>query len=509
MRRLLNHLCRNRFTAAITGVVITATTQSSSVTTVLLVGFVSAGLMTLQQSIGVIMGANIGSTITAQLIAFKITHYALVPVALGFALKSLGPNARTRQSGASIMGLGLVFFGMALMSHATQPLRTFEPFVRLMEHLATPLVGIAAGAVFTAVVQSSAATMGLAIILLGEGLISLPGGIALAFGANIGTCATAMLASIGQSRPAWQTASVHVMFNVIGVLLWLPFVDYLIEAVQALGTDPARQLANAHTLFNVANTIVFIGLTGPIAWLVRKMLPIRPAPETVVLEPKFLDAVYLKTPAIALDLAHREVVRLGELTAHFAGRARKAIATGDEADLDELAPMDNDIDHLYRAIVEYLRQLIGRDLADHEADRADDLLAMAQSLEAIGDLYETSLVELGRERIRHGLVISPQTESTLLALHGEARVALRHALDAMAGRDKALAKQVTKRRKDFAAMARAAHRQVSRRLGADADHRADTFMLETELIDVAERLYALAHRIADRVKRDPALEDAA
>ena len=262
MKNILARLTMNRFSGVFAGAFITSIIQSSSVTTVLVVGFISAGLMTLSQSIGVILGADIGTTITAQIIAFKVTKYALALIAIGFALNFLGKRNSVKQTGAMLMGLGLIFFGMELMSNATRPLRTYEPFITMMTQMANPFWGILIGTVFTGLIQSSSATIGIVIVLASQGFISLEAGIALAFGANIGTCVTALLAAIGKPREAIQAAWVHVLFKVIGVLLWLAFIPQLAQFVRfispeaeglsgiaRLGAETPRQIANAHTVF--------------------------------------------------------------------------------------------------------------------------------------------------------------------------------------------------------------------------------------------------------------------
>ena len=202
-------------------------------TTVLVVGFITAGLMSMSQSVGVIMGANIGTTITAQIVAFKVTKAALLMIGVGFCMLFMSKSERTKQYGAMLMGLGLVFFGMSVMSDAMKPLRSFQPFLDLMIQMENPIIGILIAAAFTGLIQSSSATTGIVIVMASQGFITLPAGIALAFGANIGTCVTAMLASIGKPREAVRAAVVHVFFNVAGVLLWIMFIPQLAEVVTA------------------------------------------------------------------------------------------------------------------------------------------------------------------------------------------------------------------------------------------------------------------------------------
>jgi len=320
MKTILAKLTSNRFMGAATGAFVTAIIQSSSVTTVLVVGFITAGLMSMAQSVGIIMGANIGTTITAQIVAFKVTKYALLMVASGFGMLFFSKQEKIKHYGGMLMGLGLVFFGMSVMSDAMSPLRSYQPFLDMMTRMENPFIGILVAAGFTALIQSSSATTGIVIVMATQGFITLEAGIALAFGANIGTCVTAMLASIGKPREAVRAAVVHVLFNVFGVLLWLGLIPYLAEVVTWLspahpelsGTDKLaaeapRQIANAHTVFNIMNTIIFIGFTGQFARLVEKLVPDKPLDESKVIKPKFLDAELLETPSLALDLARLEI----------------------------------------------------------------------------------------------------------------------------------------------------------------------------------------------------------
>ncbi|HIE53595.1 MAG TPA: Na/Pi cotransporter family protein, partial [Chromatiaceae bacterium] len=309
LKKLLARMTTNRFKGVLAGATTTAIIQSSSVTTVLVVGFVSAGLMKLEQTIPIIMGASIGTTVTAQIVAFKITHYALLIVAVGFALQFLSKNEVVKRTGNMIFGFGLIFFGMSLMGDATAPLRDYEPFIDLLRQMDHPLYGILHSAVFTAVVQSSSATTGVIIMLASQGLISLEQGIALVFGANIGTCVTALLAAIRSSRDALRTALVHITFNTLGVVIWYAAIPQFAELIRSISpTEPQlagmarlaaetpRQIANAHTLFNVGNTLLFIGFTQQFARLVTWLVPVTKEEKALEAAPKYLDRNLLETP---------------------------------------------------------------------------------------------------------------------------------------------------------------------------------------------------------------------
>ena len=227
LKDLLGKVTSNRFMGAGMGAVVTGLVNSSSVTTVILVGFISAGLMTMTQSVSVIMGANIGSTVTAQILAFNVTRFALPMITIGFLISFLAKKQNTQDYGRMLLGIGLVFYGMGLMSTAMTPLRSNEAFIGFIATLENPVLAVLTGMVFTAIIQSSAATTGIVIVLAGQGIMSLETAIAVAMGANIGTCATAGLAIIGKPREAVRAAVVHVLFNVAGVLVWIMFIDQL------------------------------------------------------------------------------------------------------------------------------------------------------------------------------------------------------------------------------------------------------------------------------------------
>ena len=328
LKLVLSQLTTNRFLGALTGAFVTGVLNSSSVTTVLVVGFVTAGVMTLAQSVGVIMGANIGSTATAQILAFNVSQYALLLVAIGFFMFFAGKKERLKHYGMMLMGLGLVFYGMGIMSDGMSPLRTYGPFLELLKRMENPILGLLAGAVFTGLVQSSAATVGIAIAMASEGLLSLPAGIALALGANIGTCVTALMAALGKPVEAVRAAIVHVLFNVMGVLIWIAFIPALadiavwispsnpeLEGTARMAAEVPRQIANANTFFNVVNTLLFISFAPWFARIAEMIYPEQPEQAGIIIEPKYLDDATLAVPSLALEQVRREFGRMGQITA--------------------------------------------------------------------------------------------------------------------------------------------------------------------------------------------------
>jgi len=508
MKNLLARLTTNRFTGAIAGALVTAVIQSSSVTTVLVVGFISAGLMSLTQSVGVIMGANVGTTITAQIIAFKVTKYALGMVAIGFAAQFSFKNETVRQYGSMIMGLGLVFFGMHVMSDATSPLRDYEPFKELIGQMENPLYAILLAAAFTAIVQSSSATTGLVIALALQGNISLPAGIALIFGANVGTCITAMLAAIGKPREAVRAAVVHVLFNVAGVALWFAFIPHLAALVTwispsseltgaaGLAAETPRQIANAHTVFNVTNTVVFIWCATPLAWLVHRLVPDRAVTEREAAGPKYLDELLLQTPSLAMDVVRLELGRLGAAAMHMARGSLDTVICGSRARLDALERMDNDVDALHGAIVTYLGRLSQENLSDHQSERLHNYLAASNYIESIGDMIETNLVEAGRQRLKDDLVISQATQNVLDGFHRKVCWAVERSVEALVAGDADVAREVMRAKNDINELARHAEAHLSRRLAADQPKRLAMFRLESEILEYLKRMYYFAKRVA-------------
>ena len=513
MKTILAKLTSNRFMGAVTGAFVTAVIQSSSVTTVLVVGFITAGLMSLSQSVGVIMGANIGTTITAQIVAFKVTKAALLMIGGGFSMLFISKNEKIKQYGAMLMGLGLVFFGMSVMSDAMKPLRSYQPFLDLMVQMENPLVGILIAAAFTGLVQSSSATTGIVIVMASQGFITLPAGIALAFGANIGTCVTAMLASIGKPREAVRAAMVHVLFNIAGVVLWFLFIPQLAEVVTSLsptypeltgidklGAETPRQIANAHTIFNIANTIIFIGFTAQFARLVEKLIPDRPIEEEgLVVTAKYLEPDLLKTPAFALDRVRMEMLNMGERVQAMVDKIMPAILSGNKNTLTEIREMDDEVDILYEQILEYMGGISKGTLTEAQTQELLNLMTALSELENIGDTVETNLVDLGNDRIDAGFSISESTAKVLNDFHDVVKKALSGAILAVAHNSPEAAQEVIKMKDEITDLAESAAAHQASRLVAEEPNRIAAYTTEIDIIEKQKRIYYFSKRMAKTV----------
>ncbi len=508
MRTYLERMTANRVTGLFSGVVVTTLTQSSSVTTVLLVGFVSASLMTFPQTIGIILGSGVASTFTAQIIAFKVTQYALGFVALGFVMSMMSGRRRSKQLGLVILALGLIFFGMAVMGDATRPLRDWQPFMNLIIHMRNLWLAMLIGTLFTAVIQSSGASIGLLIVLAGNGIIPLDEGIALMFGANIGTCITALLAAIGKPRAAQQVAFAHVTIKIVGVLIWMPFISDMVrftewlspsypglEGAARLAREAPRQIANAHTLFNIVNAFLFIWFVTPLTWLIGKLHPDRPVVEDPIIQAKYLDPGLLSTPVLALDRVRLEIKRLGGYTARDIDRVMTAAIGGYRDDLDEIKH-DQTVMKLHMQILEYIRALSRAELTERQSEQMEQLLFISDYYAAMNEISHINMTTTGRERIKYGIACSDETRRRLNTLFDRTREAVRLVNKALETQDRALALRVIGMKKEIEGLGREAMDYLSTRLLADLPKRAETFRIESDCIAQAKRLYYYAKRIA-------------
>ena len=513
MKDILGMLSNNRIMGMITGAIVTAVIQSSSVTTVMLVGFVTANLMSLSQTIGIIMGSNIGTTITAQIVAFKVTKYALLLMAVGFGMLFASKREKIQQYGYMIMGLGMIFFGMGVMSDAMRPLRAYQPFLDLMTQMSNPVWGILVAALFTALIQSSSATTGVIIVLAMQGLISLPAGIALSFGANIGTCVTAFLASIGKPREAVRVSMVHVLFNVMGVLIFLPFIGPFAKFVVSISPSPPegltglqataavlpRQVANAHTCFNLTCALLFLPLVSQMARFVFWLVPDKPLPEIEEIQPKYLNDMLMHTPSLALDAVRHEIKRMGKRVDIMNTAIMPAVLTGNRGSLQAVREMDEEVDVLYKHIVNYLARVSKLKLNEYQTQEMLKLMGAVNDLEHIGDVIEVNLVGLGEQRIKKEFNISDATRKVINTLHVVVSDALKATVRAVVEEDKDYAMRVLSMNADMKRLALEADLHQAQRLVSEDSGKFAAYSVEIEIIEKLKRIYYHAKRMAKTV----------
>lgn len=400
LRRILKLLTSNPFNALLVGLTLTSILQSSSATTVMVVGFVNAGLMSLMQAMGVIFGANVGTTITAQIIVFKLDKWVWLFLSVGALIYFFTKKKSYQALGESLLGFGILFFGLYHMSGALAPLRTDQTLINYLVNFGKhPYMGILASAIFTGIIQSSSVTTSLVVALSLQGIIPLPSAIALILGANIGTTVTAVIASAGANVSSKRAALVHFLFNFIGVIIILPFLKPFTELVLMTSDYLPRQVANAHTIFNVSMALFAVLLIKPFEKLVVSLLPT----EVEELEERktvYLDNRILSTPTVALDQATKELVRMGEITYKMVAACQNSFFDNKLNSLTTILEREIVVNILQREITTYLTRITEHDLIEEQSARALALMHAVNDIERIGDHAENivELIEIKRDQ---------------------------------------------------------------------------------------------------------------
>lgn len=440
MRKLLETLTRNRLMGVLVGTIVTVIIQSSSAVTVMVVGFVNAGLMDLSQALGVILGANIGTTITAQIIALKLTKIAPALVLVGvICTMFFGKRRGAQRAGQILIGLGVLFVGLELMSESMAPLRTDERFISFLVHFKNPILGLLAGLLVTMVIQSSSASIAILQALAMQGLVTLDGSIYILLGMNIGTCVTAMLACVGTSKNAKRAATMHLVMKIIGaavfmlVMLFVPFVDW----VQRLApTDVVLQIAYAHTIFNIFTTVIMLPFGKQIIWLVKRLVPGKDEHEAIQ-QLQFMDTRFLDTPPVAVAQLLKEVNRMAEMARKNLSAAMNAFLSQDYRALEQVSKTEESIDFLSRELTGFLVKLSGSALSPKDAQTVASLYHVINDVERIGDHAE-NLMEFAQQRIDAKLSFSDQALDELRQLHSKVDSLLGDAITCFRERDKRL-----------------------------------------------------------------------
>ncbi|MCA3182842.1 MULTISPECIES: Na/Pi cotransporter family protein [unclassified Cupriavidus] len=526
LQSLLGTLTASRWRGVLAGAGITALLNSSTITTVLLVGFVSAGLMTLAQSIPVIMGANIGSTLTAQIIAFNISAITPFLLGLGFLLHGFAKQELLRQLGGVLLGLGLLFLGIEFMGNATRPLRDFQPFIAAMQDMRNPLLGIVIGAIFTAIVQSSAATLAIVIALGSQGLIPLESGIALILGANVGTCGTALLAAIGKNAEATQVGIVHLLFNVLGVLFFafiIPqFADFVrmvspsapeLTGAARLAAETPRQAANAHTVFSVFSTAILIWFTGPIGRLAHRIAPVTRKTLHDPGAPRYLDDALLDMPALGIARVQLELARLGRRVQGLVERSADIAVRGTAQDVVAIAGQDQAAESLSTAVLGYIGQLSDGNDGEDESHQMVDLTRIAATLDAIREVATTSMLALSQRRLSHGAdagrldrLRNGETMTFATAVIGQ----LESAVNTVVHPDVEAVARIVAAKPELEAMAATARQSIMTELHLRSPEDVANFRLANDMIEHLNEIARLSRAIAKATAslRDVRLDDA-
>ncbi len=436
LRGMIERVTKNKYMGALVGLVVTAVIQSSSATTVMVVGFVNAGLMNLAQAVGVIMGANIGTTVTGVMIAINLTAIAPIAVLIGVVMISFIKRNSVKHIGQIIAGFGILFMGMKMMSTAMEPLSESEVFTSLMTSFSNPLLGVLVGLVFTAIIQSSSASVGVLQALGAAGAITLPSAIYVIYGQNIGTCVTALISSVGTSKTARRTAVVHLMFNVFGAILFIvismlfPFA----ELVQRIAPgNVMAQISIVHVIFNIVCTAIMLPLSSLLVKVACKVIPgSDPVKSSNSLA--YLDARILSTPPVAVAQLFKEVDRMGQLAKETLGMAMDALITQDNTKVDQIYENENTINFLNRGIAEYLVKINGLDLEDYDRQALGSMYHVISDMERIGD-HSENLCELAQTLKKSKQKFSPWAVEQATEMRNRVEAMLEEALQMFASRE--------------------------------------------------------------------------
>lgn len=442
IRSLLLVLTSNRLYGLFAGAFVTMIVQSSSAIMVMLVGLVQSRLMTYVQAMGVILGAEIGTTVTAQLVAFRLHEYALLIFAAGFVLKIVGRTPNWKHAGEALAGFGLLFFGMQLMSEAMLPLRSHAPFVSLLHQLENPLLSVLAGLCFTALIQSSSAFVGIVIVLAQQGSLTLAASLPLMLGANIGTCVTAAIAGIGAGRAARRVSLAQILFNSVSVAFFLCWIPQAIELVRSFSPGAAlpRQIANAHTFYNLLMSFSFLPFTHLFARLVVWLLPDKVEEVRLIPAVRHLQESAVNTPSLALGFARAEMARMHKILGRmldgtivsFTGAAPAPESVFPSLSiLESVRVREEKIDYLERQVTGYLFQIMEQPLSDRESKEAYALMNIVKAQEAIGDIIEVRLLDLLAEKKGLKVDLTGQGKSEITDLFNHIRQEINLLVDAL------------------------------------------------------------------------------
>ncbi|MBF2372266.1 Na/Pi cotransporter family protein [Listeria seeligeri] len=501
LRDILDKYTTNPFMGVLAGILVTVLIQSSSGTTVLTVGLVSAGFMTLKQAIGVIMGANIGTTVTAFIIGIKLSEYALPIIAVGAVLLFFFKNHKVKNIGQVFFGFGALFYGLDLMGQGMEPLAGMESFHELTAQMSTnPFLGLLIGTIFTAVVQSSSATIGILQELYGQGAIDLQAALPVLFGDNIGTTITAILAAIGASVAAKRAAATHVIFNLIGALIFmliLPLFTSFITYLQGLfGLNPEMTIAVAHGTFNVTNTFIQFWFIGAFAWLVTKLIP--GDDSRIDYKTKHLDTNLIdQSPGIALEMAREETLRMADYAKFGLQEASEYLVNREPKHAESTVQVEEAVNNLDRKITEYLTKISSVALTDNETEEHALMLDTVRDIERVGDHME-NIVENIDQLIKNKAKMSEAASDQLIGMFEMTTANFERAVKAMHKKDRALAEETIVVEKDIDKAERKLRKDHIKRLNA-GECQVVSGILYIDIVSDLERIGDHANNIAEAV----------
>lgn len=448
MRELLADITRNPARGLFAGVFVTMVIQSSNAAIVMLVSFVESGLMRFAQTLSVILGAGIGATVNAQLIAFNLGDYALALIAAGYAARLFAKNDTYKNYGEAALGFGLLFYGMRIMAETMSPLKTYAPLAGFLNGLDNPFIGFAAGAVVSAIIQSSNAFTGILMIMASQGLVSLEAGIPLVIGSNLGKCITAIFAGIGGSREGKRVGGAYIFFKLVGAMIFLPFVSHFAEFIRWLasifGSDLSRQIANIHTFFNIGVGIIFLPFTEILAKMMVKIFPAIEKTGDIMSYVSFLDESKIVAPSTAIDLARVEIARTAATVEKMITASAIPFAVNDERQDREYPQLSlvegidqrrKEVDYLEDVISDYLIKMSKQALTEKEGKNVYAMISIVKDLESVANLIARNVLPLVPKKQAAGKDFSPEGKEELTIYHQKMCKQIRLLKEAFSERD--------------------------------------------------------------------------
>ncbi|MBU6427960.1 MAG: Na/Pi cotransporter family protein [Cyanobacteria bacterium REEB65] len=498
LRAMINTFTTHPLAGLLLGTGITAVMQSSGATTVLLVSFVGSGLLQFEQTIAVLLGANIGTTLAVQLIAFQFTGAALALVGAGFAVQQLSRRPLGRHMGQAVLGFGLVYLAIRLFGDVLGPMQQSDLLAEMLRAIGQdPWLALLCGAVLAAAMNSSAAAIGLALVLATHHLLGLQAAVPLVLGANVGTCVTPFMGSVGASFEARRVVYANAIMKAIGVLLALAVLQPFTQIVASIPLDVARQIAWAHTIFNVALAAIFLPMARPFATFIKRVLPHNPN-EDVGFQIRYLDESLLDAPVLALGAANRELRRMADRVQIMMSEVMEVFLKGTEEPLHRLAKLETEVDALTRAIIAYLSALAQHAFSPEDSRKAGSILYIVNDLEHVGDML-TKLASLARRKIENGLEFSPEGAKELLEMHSQVSKNLDMAIVAFMTGDRVLAEKVVDTQPQVARLERDLREHHLGRLWQGIPDSQHTSTIHLDLIYGWQRINDHAVNIAQTV----------
>ncbi|TES93239.1 MAG: hypothetical protein E3J87_02705 [Candidatus Cloacimonadota bacterium] len=485
LRELLYRFTHNRFFGLISGIIITFLLQSSTAANVMLVGFLTAGLIPFINALSIAIGTAVGATITVQLIAFKIYNYSLLIIGIGFLLNSL--KKPLRYYGQFILGFGLIFLGIKIMGEAFLPLSlsgSLETFFTLFkEHT---LFVFLISAIFTALIHSSAATLGVVISLSFQGIIGLEHALPVILGANLGTSTTALFASIRGNREAKMYALSIFLFKLITVLVFLPLVGFWSNLFQRTAGTVARQIANTHTFFNFILAAIFLPVVKPVGKLLERIVP--KEKKELLKGPRFLDKKIIENPAAAIAHTQREILRMADMVSEMFTNSMEVFKDNDKDLMRNLVKKDDEVDNLEEAINDYLTGVSQEELTNYQSKRITSLFFITDELEHIGDIVSKSLMIYAGKKIKEGFIFSDEGFNELIDFHGRIKENFNLAVSALTTYDKSLARRLMEERQQCVDIHIKLHNAHIERLKRGLVETIETSTIHLDFIDDLERV---------------------